>query len=258
MIARLKNQNARVARWHVPSLLPDEIDASRPARASATSEPRPPAVEPVAPKVDEAAAAATAAAAALEALRAEKAAAGYAEGLARGLEEGRAQGYGEGLDAGRRVAEAESAAAVARIGKVLAALGGEITVLDDAVEDAVVALALELARRIVGAEVTRNREALVGLIRQVLAEIPIDTGTPRILLHPDDLAALRTHVPDLGSGKVEMVADDSMEAGGCRVLADGIDNATRPDRRWIERSTLFEGDLTLAARWRAAMLALFD
>ncbi|MGH6995613.1 MAG: FliH/SctL family protein, partial [Stellaceae bacterium] len=96
------------------------------------------------------------------------------------------------------------------------------------------------------------------LVRQVLAEIPIDTGTPRILLHPDDLAALRTHMPDLGSGKVELVADDGMEAGGCRVLADGIDNATRPDRRWIERSTLFEGDLTLAARWRAAMLALFD
>lgn len=258
MITRLKNKNARVARWQAPSLLPDEIDASPPVRALSASEPRPPAVEPVAPQVDEAAAAAAATAATLEALRAEKAAAGYAEGLAHGFEEGRAQGHGEGLDTGRRAAEADAAAAVARIGKVLAALGGEITVLDDAVEDAVVALALELARRIVGAEVTRNREALAGLVRRVLAEIPIDTGTPRILLHPDDLAALRTHVPDLGGGKVELVADDSMEAGGCRVLADGIDNATRPDRRWIERSTLFEGDLTLAARWRAAMLALFD
>lgn len=262
MITRLKGQNARVARWQAPSLVPDEAEAPHQSHGPSTPKLRPPAAEPAKSEADEAAAAAVAAAAtvaaALEALRAEKAAAGYAEGLARGLEEGRAQGHREGFDVGRSAAEAEAAAAVGRIGKVLAALGGEITVLDDAVEDAVVALALELARRIVGVEVTRNREALAGLIRQVLAEIPIDTGTPRILLHPDDLAALRTHAPDLGSGKVELVADDSMEAGGCRVLADGIDNATRPDRRWIERSTLFEGDLTLAARWRAAMLALFD
>jgi len=255
MITRLKNPNARVARWHAPSLSPDDSGAIPRARKPAPPEPLPPVAEPAAPQVDEAA---IKAAAALEALRAEKAAAGYAEGLARGLEEGRAQGHREGLDAGQRIAEAEAAASVARIDKILAALGGEISVLDDAVEDAVVALALELARRIVGAEVTRNRAALGGLVRQVLAEIPIDTGTPRIVLHPDDLAALRTHMPDLGSGKVELIADDSMEAGGCRVLADGIDNATRPDRRWIERSTLFEGDLTLAARWRAAMLALFD
>lgn len=258
MIARLKSQNARVERWHAPSLQPNETDALRPMREPTTSQPPPPVAEPAAPEVDEAATAAAAAAAALEALRAEKAAAGHAEGLARGLEEGRAQGHREAVDAGQRVAEAETAAAVARIAKVLNALGGEIAVLGGAVEDAVVALALELARRVVGAEVTRNREALADLVRQVLAEIPIDTGTPRILLHPDDLAALRAHVPDLGSGKVELVADDSMEAGGCRVLADGIDNATRPDRRWIDRSTLFEGDLTLAARWRAAMLALFD
>lgn len=258
MIARLKSPNARVARWHAPSLSPDAADALQPSGQPSTPEPRPPVAEPATPQVDETAAAAAAAAAALETLRAEKVAAGYAEGLARGLEEGRAQGHSAGREAGQRAAEAEAAASVARIAKVLAALGGEISVLDDAVEDAVVALALELARRIVGAEVTRNRAALAGLVRQVLAEIPIDTGMPRILLHPDDLAALRTHAPDLGNGKVELVADDSMEVGGCRVLADGIENATRPDRRWIERSTLFEGDLTLAARWRAAMLALFD
>ncbi|MDE1967372.1 MAG: hypothetical protein KGI92_00565 [Alphaproteobacteria bacterium] len=258
MIKRLKTRDARIARWHAPSLVPDEAEAPRLSHKSSAAEPRPPAAEPTKSEADEAAAAAAAAAAALEALRAEKAAAGYAEGLARGVEEGRAQGHGAGLDAGRRAAEADAATAAARFAKLFDALGGEIKVLDDAVEDAVVALALELARRVVGAEVARSREALAGLIRQVLAEIPIDTGTPRVLLHPDDLAALRTHLPDIGSGTVALVADETIEPGGCRVLADGVDNATRPDRRWIERSSLFEGDLTLAARWRAAMLALFD
>jgi flagellar assembly protein FliH len=253
MIARL-NTASRVARWSVPSLDPRETEMARAPGGSPTRQPNRPAAGAKAKAADDGAAAA----AALEAIRAQKAAEGHAEGVARGREEGRAQGYDEGYAAGRQAADAELAATSARIAKVAEALGGQIKVLDDAVEDAVVALALELARRIVGAEINRSREALVGLIRQVLTEIPIDTGTPRILLHPDDLTALRQHMAEIGAGNVELVADDGIEPGGCRVLADSIDGETRPDRRWVERSNLFESDLTLASRWRAAMLALFD
>lgn len=250
MIARLKT-DSRVARWPVPSFDPAEAEVKRAPAKAATPQPNPPPADPAATEQ-------AAAAAALEEIRTQKATEGYAEGLARGLEEGRSQGRAQGEIEGRRAAEVEMAATAARFAQTFEALGGEIKALDDSVEDAVVALALELARRVIGAEVSHGREALAGLIRQVLAEIPIDTGMPRILLHPDDLAALQAHLPEIGGGKVELVADESIEAGGCRVLADGIDNAARPDRRWIERSTLFEGDLTLAARWRAAMLALFD
>ncbi len=262
MIARLKTAPRRVARWHAPLLDPTEAETTPVRLKPAAPEPHRASTEATAtaatsvptPTPEDAAAAA----AALEAIRAQKAAEGYAEGLTRGLEEGRAQGRSEGYEAGRRAAETEAAAIAARFAKTFDALGGEIKALDDAVEDAIVALAIELARRVIGAEVARSREALAGLIRQVLVEIPIDTGTPRVLLHPDDLAALRAHLPDIGGSKVELVADETIEAGGCRVLADGIDNEARPDRRWVERSNLFEGDLTLASRWRAAMLALFD
>ncbi|MDE2167727.1 MAG: hypothetical protein KGJ66_15485 [Alphaproteobacteria bacterium] len=256
MKARLKAADVRVSPWQAPSLDPAEAEAAPPAPRRPVPEPRRAAAEADVPTPEDRAAAA--AAAAVDAIRAQKAAEGHAEGLARGLEEGRAQGRTEGYDAGRRAAEAEVAAIAGSLAKSLEGLGGEVKVLDDTVEDAVVALALELARRVIGAEVARSREALAGLIRKVLAEIPIDAGTPRILLHPDDLAVLQTHVSDVGSGKVDLVADETIEAGGCRVLADGIDSATRPDRRWVGRSTLFEGDLTLASRWRAAMLALFD
>lgn len=258
MITRLKTHDQRVSRWHAPLLDPREADATSTPAKQAPGASRAAHVATATKAAAEESAARAAAAAALEALRAQKEAEGHAEGLARGLEEGRAQGRSEGFEAGRRAAAEELAASVGRFTKVFDTLSGEIKVLDDAVEDAVVALALELARRVIGAEVARSREALAGLIRQVLSEIPIDTGMPRVLLHPDDLAALRTHLPDIGSGKVDLVADETIEAGGCRVLADSIENAARPDRRWIERNTLFEGDLTLAARWRAAMLALFD
>ncbi len=254
MRARLRTGDFKVTRWHAPPLDPAEIETGRPPARPA----QPPAAKAAAKASPAPDAAAAKAAAALEALRAQKAAEGHAEGFARGLEEGRAQGQREGYEAGRRAAEAELAAVAGRIAKVLETLGGEVKALDDAVEDAVVALALELARRVIGAEVSRSRDALAGLIRQVLAEIPIDTGTPRIRLHPDDLEALRAHLPDIGTGQVELIADDTIEPGGCRVLADGIDAVTRPDRRWVERNTLFEGDLTLASRWRAAMLALFE
>lgn len=251
MIARLKAA-ARVTRWPVPPLDSREAEVARAPVKAPAPQPTEPAAGPAPTAMPD-----DAAAAVLDAIRAQKAAEGYAEGLARGREEGRAQGHDEGYAAARRAAEAEAATVAAQFAKVVETLGGQIKVLDDAVEDAVVALALELARRVVGAEVNRSRESLVGLIRHVLTEIPIDTGTPRILLHPDDLTALRMHMPEIG-GKVDLVADDSIEPGGCRVLADGIDSETRPDRRWVERSNLFESDLTLASRWRGAMLTLFD
>lgn len=261
MISRLTTRDLRVSPWTVPLLDPEEAKAG-----DEKLEPVPP--EPLdadkKPQPDETDAVTEAAAqeAAMQAIRAHKAVEGHAEGLARGLEEGqsrgRAEGYMAGYEAGKRAAEEELAVVSGRLAKALDTLGGAIKALDGPIEDAVVALALELARRIIGAEVVRNREALVALVRRVVAEIPIDIGMPRILLHPDDLAALRKHMPDIAKGKIELIADEAIEPGGCRVIADGGENITRPDRRWIERSNLFEGDLTLASRWRAAMLALFD
>lgn len=182
-----------------------------------------------------------------------------AEAVERGLAEGREQGYADGLAAGARAAEEAVAAQLQRLAAIANRLGAPIPALDRTVEEGVVALALEVARCVVGSEVERSREYLVRLIREAIAKVPIEMGALRLVLNPADLELVRGLAPDIESGGAVLVGDGSVEAGGCLVIADG-DGKPVKDRRWRPRAGegVSQVDLTLAARWRAVMLALFD
>jgi hypothetical protein len=66
-------------------------------------------------------------------------------------------------------------------------------------------------------------------------------------------------VPEIEAGNAVLVADDTIEAGGCLVVADGEDRQIK-DRRWNPRTPdgVSQVNLTLSSRWRAVMLTLFD
>lgn len=151
----------------------------------------------------------------------------------RTLEEARARGYAEGLAAGRAeghaaglaaaVAEAERAEACRAV-DVRAALDALVEAASQlaareatavaAVEDEIVGVAFELARAVVGRElevaVDPGRHALA----RALALVP--GRTPAVArLHPHDVATL-DGLAELDRGReVTVVADDSVERGGC-------------------------------------------
>jgi flagellar assembly protein FliH len=184
---------------------------------------------------------------------------GYAEGYARGSAEGSDKGYADGFArgelAGRQVL-AEEARRLTAIGERLAA---PMSSVERVIEDALVGLALELARMVIGGEIARSRDSLVGLIREALARAPLRMAGLRIALHPADLDLVRTLAPEIEAGGGRLIADKGIEEGGCLILVDDNDGRIK-DRRWHPRPA--EGaphiDLSLAARWRSAMLALFD
>jgi flagellar assembly protein FliH len=182
-----------------------------------------------------------------------------AEGLQRGFEEGREKGYAAGFAEGSAAGQAALVAAAERLAAIVARLGGSLTALEQPVEEAVAALALEVARRVIGGEVKRSREFLVRLIREAIAKVPLEMAAPHILLNPDDLDLVRRLVPEIGSGNATLVADESIEAGGCLVVAEGEDRPIK-DRRWNPRKAngASQVNLTLASRWREVMLTLFD
>jgi flagellar assembly protein FliH len=177
------------------------------------------------------------------------------EGLERGLQEGRERGYAEGAEAGR----ASVAEAAARLAAIVAHLGDAIPALGQPVEDAIVALTLEIARCVIGSEVKRSHDFLVRLVREAIGKVPFEMGAPRVLLNPVDLELVRKLVPEAESGSATLVGDETIEAGGCLVVADGAAAANK-DRRWNPRSAegVSQVDLTLPSRWRAVMLTLFD
>ncbi len=196
---------------------------------------------------------------ALAALVEERLALGYAEGVRRGLAEGREQGYAIGLDEGAKAAEAQLVAEARRVAAILDRLAAPIAALERPVEEAVAALALEIARCVIGSEVSHSREYLVRLIREAIAKVPIEMGLPKVLLNPADLELIRALAPEIDDNSAALVADEAVEAGGCLVVADG-EGIPVKDRRWYPRAGegVSQVNLTLSSRWRAVILTLFD
>jgi len=184
---------------------------------------------------------------------------GYAEGWQRGLAEGREKGYTEGIDAGAKAAETALAEQAQRLAAILARLDAPIPALDRPVEEAVAALALEVARCVIGGETARSREYLVRLIREAVAKVPIEMGTLKVVLNPADLELVRALAPEIENGSASLVGDNAIEPGDCLVVADG-QGAPIKDMRWRPRTGegMSQVDLSLATRWRAVMLALFE
>jgi len=184
----------------------------------------------------------------------------HLESIERGLAEGRERGFAEGHAAALTAAEPMIAERLRRLDAVLQSLSEPVRALERPVEEAVLALALEVARRVVVGEVKMSRDFLVSLIRDAVAKVPIDIGSPKVVLHPDDLALVRSLAPDLEAHGIAFIADDTIEPGGCVVTADDNDERAVKDRRWHPR--VYEGvcqvDLTLASRWRDVMMALFE
>lgn len=256
-MSRLNLARAVIVPWQVPELDAATEDAAfreldLAARQAALSDERMPA--PLAASAPQSATA--------DAIDGDEAAArrGYADGFELGRREGREQGYAEGLAEGQRAAEQHLVEELRLLDAMTRRLAEPNRALERPVEEAVVALAIEVARWVIGTEVSRSPDYLIGLIREAVAQVPIDVGTPAIVLNPIDVELVRGLAPDLEANGIALVGDPSVEPGGCLVVADGAEGTTMKDRRWHPRAHqgVCEVDLTLASRWRNAMLAMFE
>lgn len=104
-----------------------------------------------------------------------------AEAYARGFEEGRAEGEAaEGARLAHAVRAAQGALEELRAGEMRWA---------GTIEENVCALAVAVARHLLGRELRDDPEAVAALVRRALAEFPIDQPL-RIRVNPTDLAAI--------------------------------------------------------------------
>ncbi len=117
-------------------------------------------------------------------------------------------------------------------------------------------MALEIARCVIGSEISRSRASLVRLLRETLAQAPIEMGALEVVLNPADLDLVRALAPEIESEGTVLVGDAAIEAGGCVIIGRG----EAKDVRWHPRlrDGVSQIDLSLAARWRNIMLRLFD
>jgi flagellar assembly protein FliH len=244
MSARLNLAGVSVLPFQFPALNGDE--------------PVPEPIAAVPPPIDDMAARAEAAEQAARALEAELARA-HEEGLQRGLAEGREHGYAAGFAEGAKAGEAKMIEAVKRMAEIVGKLGMPVASLEQPVEEAIVALALEIARCVIGDNVKHSHDFLIRLVREAIAKVPLEMGAPRVLLNPADLDLIQRLVPEVDDGHAVLVGDETVEPGGALIVADGEERQIK-DRRWNPRTAdgVSEVNLTLSSRWRAVMLTLFD
>jgi flagellar assembly protein FliH len=142
--------------------------------------------------------------------------------LERRIGEAYARGFEEGRDEGEAAEAARLRTAVEAVEDALDALRAGETRWRGGIEENVCALAIAVAKQVLGRELRGDQEAVVELVRRAVAEFPIDQPI-RIRVSPHDLAmisgASAGEAPvSITSGRdARWLADPLVSPGGCLV-----------------------------------------
>jgi flagellar assembly protein FliH len=128
------------------------------------------------------------------------------------------KGYAQGERSGEEAATVRSEAVVWRLTQTLEELGALREQMIHKTERQVVQLAIAIAARILHREVEADQELLVAMARVALDRLG-DRSAATIRLNPQDFAAAGVDRL-VGHAAVQIVADPTVNRGGCRVESD--------------------------------------
>lgn len=166
---------------------------------------------------------------ALEAMREGARKEGYAQGYTQGQTQGYGDGHREGYARGLEGARNEATRLHGLAENFRQALAG----VDQEVSDALVSLALDVARQLVRSRVEDDPEVLLPAVRELLTSEPALSGSPCLLLHPEDVGLIEAHMQgELEAAGWTLRADPSVARGGCIASADSGERDARLETRW--------------------------
>lgn len=152
-----------------------------------------------------------------------------------GFEEGRSQGHAEGLAAGREEGYAEGRAQAEveaqRLATLADGLDAALQALDNEIAEEIMALAIEMARRMVRLTLDEHPESVLETVRGALMQLP--QGHAQIHLHPEDFALVREHMGEtIAQGSHRLHADAGLQRGECRIDGQGAQVDATLETRW--------------------------
>jgi flagellar assembly protein FliH len=143
-------------------------------------------------------------------------------------------GYAQGERAGADAASKRSEATLRALTSAIDDLVKLRTDIIQRTERQMVQLALSIARRIVGREISLDRSLIVAMARVAVERLG-SHASATVRLHPDDYAAIAaalSHHTD--SPHVQVVADPAVQRGGCLVDSDFGFMDVSPDAQFDE------------------------
>lgn len=153
------------------------------------------------------------------------------EGFRMGQEEGYQAGYKAGFDAGRQAA----AELASQLGALVTALDNEQIRQDEAIARELLGLSLAVARQMIRSALQVKQGLVLEIIREAMNSLPSLTGHLRIMVHPDDVEALREFMEAEHSHfAYKVVADSRLERGGFRIESNHSEVDGQLPIRWRE------------------------
>lgn len=147
-------------------------------------------------------------------------AAAYQDGYARGHAEGFAAGFAEARE------QADKLTAL------LTHLARPLRDIDAEVERALVAMTIEIARRIAHLEIDLDPTRVTAVVREAVSVLGANARGVQVHLHPDDLSLLSHSLSMPGEAKDwKLVADPELARGDCHIVTDGARVDARLDTR---------------------------
>lgn len=150
-----------------------------------------------------------------------------------GEEEGRQLGYAQGQAEGHAAAMAAVHEQAGHLRALTQALPAALRLAEREVAGQLLALAMDIARQVLGQTLALDPQAILPTVRELLQAEPALTGSPQLVLHPDDAALVREHLADdLQTAGWRIRADADTQRGGCRVLAASGERDATLQSRW--------------------------
>ena len=154
----------------------------------------------------------------------------------RGFSDGERGGYEQGERAGGEAVRTHLESVLQSLGRLLEELESLRRREARNFEKELVELVLDVARKVVGQEVTAQPDAVVHLLRDALGRIE-HSGPLTIRMNPLDLDRLTGAQPQLlqglaDPGRVRFESDAGISAGGCLIVSDAGDIDARVEQRF--------------------------
>ena len=160
-----------------------------------------------------------------------------AEDIERVHKEARAAGYAAGLAEGRTAAAQENrqiaVEAARQFDELTNNLKRSLEQIEQTVAEQLLALAVEIAAQVARGHIAVREDALLPVVREAIAALPLSHGDMTLRLNPTDAANLHRLLGDeLSQGGTQIVEDDSISVGGCLLQAAASEIDARIETRW--------------------------
>jgi flagellar assembly protein FliH len=178
---------------------------------------------------------------------------GYSEGYAKGYTEGFAQGQAQATLEGQRqiqeYIEGQGLEASRAFGNIFEQVQAQLAEQEQVMAKGVLELACELARQVLRRELSVNPNAMLPVMREALGVLAADNKAALVRLHPTDMEVLAPVVQaDFAGLALTLLADDSVQRGGCLVEAAGTVVDGTVEKRWMRAVA----SLGLESAWEQA------